>query len=255
MTLKSIKVQLSVFLILFAIYLSFIDKDKIFLAGLCISLIAAVITDSFITYLKTKKIIVTESSIVSGLIVGYVIASDQYWWIISLGSIFAIISKHFIRFKTRHIFNPAGFGILLTILIFNASTQWKGTYIWYIVIPAGIYFIWKIKKLELVASYFIASFILFGAQAAILHTAFSNISGYFSYFFIFIMMIEPMTTPIYKRGKIIFGAGVAIMIFLLYQAKLTIDTELLALLCLNLTVPFLNNTISHLRSGIWYAAK
>ena len=239
MNIKSIKIQLSIFLILFALCLSFIGKDTLFLLSLGISLISAIGTDTFITYLKTKKLILAESSIVSGLIIGYVLSSSQAWWIIALASIFAISSKHIIRFNGRHIFNPAGFGVLVAAFLLGASTEWKGANLWYIVIPFGIYFVFKIKKQEIIASYFIASFVLFGAQALIQNTQILNILGYLNYFFIFIMLIEPMTTPMTYYGKIIFGSGAGILIFILYVFGIR-ETELVALACFNLAAPLLN---------------
>ncbi len=242
MNIKSIKAQLSIFLLLFALYLSFIGKDWLFLLSIGISIIAAVTTDFFITYLKTRKFIITESSIVSGLIIGYVISSGQPWWMIALASIFAISSKHFIRFKARHIFNPAGFGALITTFLLGASTEWKGAYLWYIIIPFGIYFVFKIRKQEIVTSYLIASFILFGVQAVIQNVQIFNILGYLNYFFIFIMLIEPMTTPMTYYGKIIFGSGAGVLIFILYALGIK-EAEILSLLCFNLIVPLVNKPV------------
>lgn len=239
MKLKSIKVQLSIFLLSFALYLSFIGKDVLFLLSLGISLIAAIAADFFITALKTKKFIITESSIVSGLIIGYVLSSNQAWWIITLASIFAITSKHLISFKARHIFNPAGFGVLIAVFLLGASTEWKGAYLWYIIIPFGFYFVSRIRKLEIAAGYFIVSFILFGTQAIIQGTHVLNVLGYLNYFFIFIMLIEPMTTPVKLSGKVFFGAGTGALIFVLYLVGVK-EAELTALLCFNLFTPLLN---------------
>ena len=243
MNIKSIKIQLSIFLILFALYLSIIGSNAKFLLSLSISLIAAVTTDFFITYLKTKRFIITESSVVSGLIIGYVMSSGEMWWIITLASIFAISSKHIIRFNGRHIFNPAGFGVLVAAFLLGASTEWKGANLWYIVIPFGIYFVFKIKKQEIVVSYFIASFVLFGAQALIQNTQILNILGYLNYFFIFIMLIEPMTTPMTYYGKIIFGSGAGVLIFILYAFGIR-EAELVALACFNLAALLLNKSPS-----------
>jgi Na+-translocating ferredoxin:NAD+ oxidoreductase RnfD subunit len=237
--LRSIKVQLSIFLILFALYLSFIGKDALFLLSLGVSVIAAMAADSIITYLKSKEIIITESSVVSGLIIGYVMSSGQAWWIIVLASIFAISSKHLVRFKTRHIFNPAAFGILISVFFLGASTEWKGAYLWYIIVPFGVYVSFKIKKLELVASYFAASLILFGVQAVVHAVPIFNVLSYLNYFFIFIMLVEPMTTPMTKHGKIIFGSGAGALIFILYAFGIR-ESELLSLACFNLFAPFLN---------------
>jgi len=239
MNIKSIKVQLCIFLILFALYASFAGKDALFLLSLGVSLIAAMAADIFITYLKTRKIVITESSIVSGLIIGYVLSSSQAWWIAALTSVLAIASKHLIRFKARHIFNPAGFGVLAAAFLLGATTEWKGAFIWYLIVPFGVYFSFKIRKLELIAGYFIASFILFGGQAALNKVNIADVFGYLNYFFIFIMLIEPMTTPVTYYGKMIFGSGAGALIFVLYLWGIK-EAEITALLCFNLLTPLLN---------------
>lgn len=239
MNIKSIKFQLGILLLLFSAYITFLEKNAGFLLAIGISVISAALVDSVATYLKKKEFVLTESSIITGLIVGYVIASSQAWWIIALASILAISSKHLIRFKARHIFNPAAFGVLTTVFLLGAYTEWKGAYLWYIIIPFGVYFSFKIKKLELVISYFIASFILFGSEAVVNRVNIFDTLRYLNYFFIFIMLIEPMTTPMTKFGKIIFGSGAGALIFILYTAGVK-EPELAALACFNLLVPLLN---------------
>ena len=218
---------------MFALYVSFTANDALFLLTLAIGLISAILTDSFFTYLKTKNFTITESSIVSGLIIGCVLSGGQAWWMIALASVLAIGSKHLIRFKGRHIFNPAGFGTLAVVFLLGASTEWKGAYLWYIIIPFGFYFVSRIRKLEIVAGYFISFFILFGLQALIRDIHVLNILGYLNYFFIFIMLIEPMTTPVAYYAKVIFGAGAGALIFILYALGVR-EAELATLLCFNL---------------------
>jgi Na+-translocating ferredoxin:NAD+ oxidoreductase RnfD subunit len=247
MNLKSIKVQLILFLTCFAIYLAVRDKDLVFLLGTSVAVITAMLTETTILYFKEKKFRFTDSSIISGLIIGYVLTGYQQKWILALAAIFAIASKYLIRFQKKHIFNPAGLGVFLAIIVFSASTQWKGTYLWYILAPFGLYFIYKIKKMELLLSYFITTLILFGAQAVMQKVPLKDIFGYLSYFYIFIMAIEPKTTPVFAPGKIIFGIGLAVMIFILSNVGVRFDVELFSLLLLNLFVPALNKL--HARKG------
>lgn len=248
--LKSIKTQLIIFLSSFALYLSIKDRETAFLLATFVAVISAVGVDSLILYLKNKKFVVTENSIISGLIVGYVLSSDNTWGIFVLASLLAIFSKHLIHIKKKHLFNPAAFGIFSVIILFGASTQWRGTYAWYILIPFGLYFIQKIRKLEILLSYTVVSLILFGVQACIQKAPFLNIFGYLSYFYIFIMLIEPKTTPINSIGKIIFGALTAILIFILTEISARFDVELLSLLVSNLTVPVLNKLSDNKRRGL-----
>jgi len=233
MKLPSIKVQLSLFLGLFAAYLAFIEKDFLFPLAIFIAILFSVVSDTLINYLKNKKITVTESSIVTGLIIGYVLSSQESWLILALASIFAIVSKHVIRFRKSHIFNPAALGIFIVVLLFGAYTEWKTAYSWYILVPLGIYFASRIKRLSLIASFFITSLFLYGPQAFLYNVSLLDIFGYLNYFFIFVMMIEPRTTPVRRRSKILFGMGVAAFIFAFYEFGVSLEVELYALLGAN----------------------
>jgi len=237
---KSVKTQLIIFLTCLAIFLFFKNSEIKFLLTLAIAVSSALVTETIILRLKSKVFQVTESSIITGLIVGYVLSGDKGWWIIALASFLAILSKYLIRFRKKHIFNPAAFGIFLTLVIFGASTQWQGTYAWYLLFPFGFYFSRKINKLEILAGYAVVCLALFGAQAITQKVPFGHIFGYLSYFFIFIMMIEPMTTPVSPLGKFVFGAGVAGIIFILTEAGAGFDVELFSLLVGNAAVLLLN---------------
>lgn len=238
--LKSIKTQLIIFLCAFALYLSFKDKDAIFLLTTLIAVVSAIGVESVVLLFKNKKLSVTDSSIISGLIIGYILSSDNPWWIFLLASLLAICSKHLIHINKRHLFNPAAVGIFLAVILFGASTQWRGTYMWHILVPFGLYFIYKIRKLEVLIGYSLTALGLFGIQAVLQKISLLNIFGYLSYFYIFIMIIEPKTTPVKPQGKFIFGIGVAVLIFVLTEIGVRLDAELCALLVLNLFVPLLN---------------
>jgi Na+-translocating ferredoxin:NAD+ oxidoreductase RnfD subunit len=242
--LKSIKTQLILYLFCFAIFLFLKDRDLAFLIAVVIAVVSALTSEAVILYFKTKALRLTESSIISGLIIGYVLSADEAWWKFLLASVLAILSKHLLKFKKRHIFNPAAFGIFLTLIFTGASTQWKGTYLRYIIVPCGFYFIYKIRKIEIISGYFLVSFALFGGQSILQKVSFGHIFGYLSYFYIFVMLIEPLTTPTKPWGKFFFGCGTALLIFILTEMGLSFDVELLSLLTLNAAVPILNKLSS-----------
>ena len=238
--LKSIKTQLILYLAGFAVFLSVKDRDAAFLIMTIIAAVSALAAESIILYLKTRAFQITESSIITGLIIGFVLSSDEAWWKFVLASSLAILSKQLIRFRKKHIFNPAALGLFLTLIFFNAATQWKGTYLWYILLPFGAYFVLKLKKIEILIAYAAVALALFGIQAALQKVALWHIFGYLSYFYIFIMVIEPKTTPVKAIGKFSFGAALAALIFILTQYGVKFDVELFSLLMLNITVPLLN---------------
>jgi Na+-translocating ferredoxin:NAD+ oxidoreductase RnfD subunit len=240
MKIDSIKTQAILFLSAFAIFLSVKDRDAVFLFTTFIAVVFAALCESVFIFLKGKKPALTESSILSGLIIGFVIFRSQPWWIFALAAILAITSKYVLRFNNKHIFNPAAFGIFTAIILLRAQTQWQGTYDWYILAPAGLYAIIRIRKSELFFGYGVVTFILFGAQAVMQKVPVLNIFGYLSYFYIFVMIIEPRTTPVKPRAKWLFGASLAALIFVLTGTGVKFDVELASLLIMNMCVPLLN---------------
>lgn len=240
MKLPSIKIQLIIFFGAFTSYLAAVNKDTLFLLSTIIAVISAIIVEAAIIYIKEKKVIITDSSVISGLIIGYVLSTAQPLWIFAAASMSAIISKYIIQVDKKHLFNPAAFGIFSVLVLFGSATQWKGTDLWYILIPAGVYFISKIRKIEIVIGYMIAFSILFGTQALIQGTPLLEALIYQNYFFIFIMLIEPKTTPVTRSGKLIFGTAVATLVFILNINHVKFDAELCGLLTLNIFSPLFN---------------
>jgi len=238
--LQSVKIQFAAFLVLFAVYLAWKDEEPVFLLMMLLAIVSCLLFEAVFSYWREKKWSVSSSAWITGCILGDVLSADQPWWIFPVAAFLAIVSKFLIRVNKKHLFNPAAFGTFFVIVALGATTQWKGTYLWYVLAPFGFYFVYKFRKLELLASYGVVALALFAARALSQKVPLGDIFGYLSYFFIFIMLIEPKTTPIKPLGKMIFGGGVAVLIFILTEAGVKFDAELGALLIFNLTVPFLN---------------
>lgn len=233
--LKSVKTQLILYLACFAVFLTVKDKDTVFLTSIIIAVISAIAIESLMLFIKTKAFRITESSIISGLIIGYVLSGDNAPWIFILASASSILSKHFMRFNKRHLFNPAAFGIFLSIILFGADTEWKGTYLWYIFLPFGLYFVYKIRKIEIISSYIVVSLALFAVPAVLQGASpLRYIFGYLSYFYIFVMVVEPKTSPSGFVGKVLFGIVLSVISFVMYRVNLPFDVDLPALLMGNL---------------------
>ena len=238
--LRSIKVQMNLFFAAFAVFLFLKEPRFALLAGFFWAILFSVLIETSFLLLKTRKLQITDSALTSGFIIGYVLAAESPWWMFLAATALAVGLKHLLRFRGKNLMNPAALGIFLTVLLLKGTTEWKGAYEWYILIPAGLYIINKIKKTAIVWGYFVTSLALFIPQALAQHAPLSGIAGYFNYFFIFIMLIEPKTTPASRGPKIVFGAGVALLVFFLTERSFRYEPELFALLVLNLSVPFLN---------------
>ncbi|MFH0754035.1 MAG: RnfABCDGE type electron transport complex subunit D [Candidatus Omnitrophota bacterium] len=240
---RSIKAQLIIFLFLLAGFVVIKDKEISFLFAFMLCVATAVFIEAVVLYFKTHKWQVTESAVIAGAIVGFVASSGIVWWKLVAVVAVAILSKHFIRWRNKHVFNPAAFGLLMAVIILGVPAQWKATYLWYFLVPFGGYLAWKMRRLEVLAGYAVVSLLAFGSQALLQHAALVDMLGYFSYFYIFIMIVEPKTTPAGGVPKYLFGGLLAGLIFALTQSSLACDIELLSLLIMNMAVPLLNKIV------------
>jgi len=240
MKITSAKTQLLSMLSVGACVIAAAGRDPRFLGAVIVSVVTAAAIDAAAGWIKTKRFVLPESACISGLIIGYVLASDQPRWMFGAAAATAIASKHLIRARGRHILNPAAFGVCAVILLCHAATQWRVTYEWAIMAPAGLYLAWRIRKLRVLVGYLLVTGCLFGFQAVSQRMPLVSVFGFMSYFFIGIMLIEPKTSPARPWAQYVFGAGAGILIFVFTQGGIRFDAELLSLLLMNAAVPLLN---------------
>lgn len=128
-------------------------------------------------------------------------------------AILATASKYILAYHKKHFFNPAAIAVVITALVLNQSASWwVGMYSMLpIVIIGGVLMVRKIHRSELVLSFLTVAIIaaLFGSitSGTNLATAARQLlidSPLF--FFAFVMLTEPLTTPPTKNMQIIYGA-------------------------------------------------
>lgn len=195
------------------------------------AVVVASVVDVFLFYVRNRKKQIPTLAIISGLIIGLVLIPDPVMG--AAAALIAMLSKHIISWKGRNVFNPAAFGLLATMILFSTVTTWWGVIHW-LIVPLGLLVAWRIGRLTTSFSFLIAYFVIFFIQAPLL----SQLTDYTLYFFAFIMVLEPVTSPFVKKGKIIFGAGIAVLVQIF--AFIPTDIFLLALLIMNLLTQKLN---------------
>ena len=200
---------------LIIVLLSILFIIKIPQGGVCFILwvlggiIIAAASDILITRVLLRQKLIPKSAVISGFIVSGILDYHQPWFILAIFSILAILSKHSIRFKGRHIFNPANFG-LFTAALFGIPLTWSIESNIYIIIAVGIYIACSIRKLPHVAGFLIFFTGLFATQGG-------NPFLLISWFFIFVMLIEPKTSGFGNLRGFIFGSIAGMASFLIYK--------------------------------------
>lgn len=161
-----------------------------------------------------------------------------------LASLVAVLSKHLIRLKGRQIFNPAGFGIMATLLLFPVTLSWWGGTSSIIFVAAlGLLVLLRLKKISHVFSFLSVYVTLALANIIITNQDFSFatseiFSGAFL-FFTFFMLTEPKTAQLKNKLKVVYGAISGVVIFVIFFV--TPDSFIYGLLVANLVAALLES--------------
>lgn len=127
-------------------------------------------------------------------------------------------SKYLLNIARKHLFNPVAIAVVITAHVINQSASWWiGTlYLLPFVLIGGFLIVRKIRRTDLVVS-FIATALISIAVFGLLHgqslTALSRIALFDSplFFFAFVMLTEPLTTPPTRLLQIVYGALVGFL--------------------------------------------
>lgn len=171
------------------------------------------------------------SAIITGLIIGTVSVNASLIGTF-IAAVLAIPSKFIIRWKGSHIFNPAVFGVV-TVQLLNPAAHGGGSMahgvsqmvqgfgpggfmvnMW--LVPLLLFANWRANKLWVAIPFLIASALLYFFTGLANLTSLSP-QGIFKFleilpwYFAFIIVSEPKTSPWAKNEQTIFGIGVAIL--------------------------------------------
>lgn len=213
------------------------------LPQLAISVLTAVGLDYVIIYIKSKKILFSTSAVISGLIIALILKPGVSWYIPILAALIAIGSKHAIRIKGKHIFNPANFGLLLSMFVLRTYLVWWGSNIAWLVLVLGGLIAYRFKRFHLLISFLITQFVLLGTYSALNGEPILNVIFMANLFFIFVMLVEPKTSPTTRNGRIIYGALTGIFSSLFILVVPVRDPSVMGLALSNLFVPVINNKV------------
>ena len=184
---------------------------------------ALAIGAALITQISCARLTATaidlRSPLITGLSLSLLLRADEAWLHALAGAI-AIGSKFVLRHDGKHIFNPAGFAIVVLLVaapdhVWISPGQW-GTEIWFAALVSflAILALHAARRAD-VALYFlgchaallIARALWLGDPLAIpLHQLQSGSLLIFTFF----MISDPRTTPDSRPGRFIFAAGVAL---------------------------------------------
>ena len=197
-------------------------KEFLFQIGLTIS--SCIVFQSLFSHFTTKNYSSWKSALITSLGLCLLLKVDNLYWIL-LASLLAIGSKFLIKYKGKHIFNPANIGVVATIILSQnawiSPGQWGSNIVYLFIIGSlGFLVIKKVARID-IALTFIATFggLLFIRNILYLGWPIDfwthQMTNGTLMLFTFFMITDPMTTPNNKKGRIIFALILGIIAFYL----------------------------------------
>ena len=194
---------------------------------------------AFFGFVPTTSI---YSAAITGLIIGVLFVHAGSLLPAWFASVTAIASKKLFVFREgKHIFNPAVFGLVSSILVFGNHINWWGNSSFILIIIGGGLILFRLNRLSLPFSYFCARVV----SAAVMggFGAIHDIVILPNLFFAFIMLVEPKTSPGKRAEQWIFGGLSGILATLFFRLFPAYEGDLLALLIVNALRPLM--TLRH----------
>ena len=179
-----------------------------------IAVSAGLIVDFLICTMKNRKSS-KDGTIITGLIISLILSFTTPWTIVAGTSVIAILSKHLFVYKKKPIFNPAAFGLLVSIIIFHTGQSWWGAFgdlPWWMILLlliGGFKVTERVNKFPQVFTFLGTTFVLLflmgifhiGSAADALRPPFINAALFFGFF----MLTDPPTSPAKYKDQVMFG--------------------------------------------------
>ena len=190
--------------------------------------------------------------------------STRGWWIFAATAAVSLLSKHVLRLRGEHIFNPSNIGLVLCFLILGASRAepldfwWGPMSVWMglalgIIVVGGLAILTRLKLLIIAGGFWGAFAAAIGVLALSGHAMtarwhLGEISGFYFWrilvtspeilVFLFFMITDPKTSPKSTRARLAYAVSIGLLAALLvapvhteYWSKVAV-LGALAIVCL-----------------------
>lgn len=249
------KVQMIfVLLFFFLVTLSQIGlPTALYLLSTCVGF--CVLSDVLFAFVRRQKVFTTPfAAVVTGFILTLIIDPSALWYQILIICVSAMAIKNFLRIKNRHILNPAASGLLIGWVVFQLQPSWwaaslfkgENELIFNVLLYLGI------LGIGFISCYKVGRYVTALTFIAVYSVLFALVTGTFTpleflktvsspglLFYAYLMVPEPMTSPVNKKRQAMYGTIVAVLSAVFVYITFTLgvslpDASILALLIGNL---------------------
>ena len=186
-----------------------------------VATLAACLADMALAYAFSRVVLVPLSAYITGLSVGILLESYDIR-IYVLASLWGIASKHFIKDRHGHLFNPSNFAVVSALALSHGlatvapGSQWGGAaWIAVVILALELMMMRRVHRLDLVGSWLAGYFVMAMLRLALgqggLVFVIGPVAGAEFALFSFSMLPDPKTSPRSSRARIVWGAGIAVL--------------------------------------------
>ncbi len=190
-------------------------------AHLSAAIVTCALIDLVITLLKSRKLMIPLSGMITGLSLGLLLESFN-GWVFVIAAIWSISSKYLIRVNGTHVFNPSNFGIVAALLLCHGTatvapgSQWGGEIMLaVIVLSFGLLMSYRVNRLPLVLGWALG-FVTMGllrmalGQGGLIFVL-GPITGAEFMLFTISMVPDPKTSPSKPAVQVAWGLAIALL--------------------------------------------
>jgi Na+-translocating ferredoxin:NAD+ oxidoreductase RnfD subunit len=169
-----------------------------------------------------------SGAILTGLIVAMVLSPHEPWYVTTITSAIAIVSKYVVRLRTANVFNPAALAIVITYYLFHTGQSWWGALgdvppiALVALFGTGIFIADRVNKMPMVLAFLGSYYLLFTITAFLsdprwVAEIYRSPDLQAVLFFAFFILTDPPTSPTRYPHQIFCGVLVAVVSFALFE--------------------------------------
>jgi Na+-translocating ferredoxin:NAD+ oxidoreductase RnfD subunit len=177
---------------------------------------AAAATDLALLRCGRARLAFPGGALLSGFIVGLIIAPTSPWNVAPATAAIAVFSKHLIRTRWSNVFNPAALALVASFYLFQSEQSWWGSLpyvspLWVALLLAlGLFVASRVNKLPLAFTFLAATLgtftvAAFAGDAAAVAEIFRPPDINALLFFATLMLTDPPTSPAKTSHQVWFG--------------------------------------------------